>query len=86
MSPEVAAKVISLFRTVAPPLKLECQMTPLETRLLTLLADGHGYQSAADEMGVTIKTVRTHVRSIYEKLHVHSKSEAVSKALRAHLI
>jgi DNA-binding CsgD family transcriptional regulator len=35
---------------------------------------------------VTINTVRSHVRSIYEKLHVHSKSEAVSKALRAHLI
>jgi DNA-binding NarL/FixJ family response regulator len=86
MSPEVAAKVISLFRTVAPPLKLECQMTALETRLLALLADGHGYQSAAEEMGISINTVRSHVRSIYEKLHVHSKSEAVSKALRAHLI
>ena len=86
MSPEVAAKLISLFRTVAPPLKLECRMTAIETRLLALLAAGHGYQSAAGEMGVTINTVRSHVRSIYEKLHVHSKSEAVSKALRAHLI
>jgi DNA-binding NarL/FixJ family response regulator len=86
MSPEVAARVIGLFRTVAPTLHLDCRMTTLETRLLALLASGHGYQSAAMEMGVTINTVRTHVRSIYEKLHVHSKSEAVSKALRARLI
>ena len=86
MSPEVAAKVVALFRTVAPPRRLDCQLTAQETRLLALLADGHGYQSAAAELGVTINTVRTHVRSVYEKLHVHSKSAAVTKALRAGLI
>ncbi len=86
MSPEVAAKVIALFRTFSPPLRLECQLTPQEVRLLALLADGYGYQGAAEQMGVTVNTVRSHVRSIYEKLHVHTKSEAVSKALRAGLI
>jgi DNA-binding CsgD family transcriptional regulator len=54
--------------------------------LLSLLAEGHSYQRAAEQMEISINTVRDHVRSIYEKLHVHSKSEAVSKALRAGII
>jgi DNA-binding NarL/FixJ family response regulator len=86
MSPEIARKVVALFSTFAQPQRLECQMKPQETRLLALLADGYGYQTAAEEMGVSVNTVRSHVRSIYEKLQVHSKSAAVSKALRAGLI
>ena len=54
--------------------------------LLRLLAEGHSYQAAADRLGISINTVRDHVRSVYEKLHVHSKSEAVSTALRRGLI
>ncbi|MCU0290383.1 MAG: response regulator transcription factor [Thermoanaerobaculaceae bacterium] len=86
MSPEIARKVVTLFSTFALPQRLDCQMKPQETRLLALLADGYGYQGAAEEMGVSINTVRSHVRSIYEKLQVHSQSEAVTKALRAGLI
>lgn len=86
MSPEVAGRVLKLFRQFSPSLHLSCHMTAQELRLLTLLADGYGYQGAAEEMGVTVNTVRSHVRSIYEKLQVHTKSEAVSKALRAGLI
>lgn len=86
MSPEVAGKVVALFRKFSPTVHLECQITPQEKRFLALLADGYGYQSAAEEMSVSVNTIRTHVRSIYEKLHVHSRSEAVSKALRAGLI
>jgi DNA-binding NarL/FixJ family response regulator len=86
MSPEIAARVIKLFRMLSPPLRLDCQMTQQETNLLALLADGYGYHGAAQEMGVSVNTVRSHVRSIYEKLQVHTKSEAVSKALRAGLI
>lgn len=86
MSPEVARKVVALFSTLAVPQRLDCQVKPQETRLLALLADGFGYQGAAEEMGVSVNTVRSYVRSIYEKLQVHSKSEAVSKALRAGLI
>jgi DNA-binding NarL/FixJ family response regulator len=86
MSPEIARKVIGLFKDLAPPLRLDCKLTPQELRLLALLAEGHSYQGAADALGVTINTVRNYVRSIYDKLHVHSKSAAVSKALRAGLI
>jgi len=68
----------------APPLGYD--LTPHETRLLRLLAEGHHYQTAADELGVTVNTVRFHLRHIYEKLQVHSKSEAVAKALRDRLI
>jgi len=86
MSPEIARKVVGLFTTFAQPLRLECQVKPQETRLLALLADGYGYQGAAQEMGLSVNTIRSYVRSIYEKLQVHSQSEAVSKALRAGLI
>jgi DNA-binding NarL/FixJ family response regulator len=86
LSPEIAHKVVRLFREFKPREKLEADLTRLEVRLLSLLADGFSYQAAADEMRVSINTVRNYIRSIYEKLHVHSKSEAVSKALKAGLI
>jgi len=82
MSPEIARKVVSLFQTVRPPTHVEHGLTPQETKLLRLLADGHSYESAAANLNVSVNTVRNYVRSVYEKLHVHSKSEAVSKALR----
>jgi DNA-binding NarL/FixJ family response regulator len=86
MSPEVARRVIALFREVRPPERADYQLTPHETRLLKLLVDGHSYKTAAAELGVTTHTVSFHLRSIYEKLHVHSKSEAVAKALRQRLV
>jgi len=86
MSPEVARRVISLFRTVRPPEHATYDLTPHELRLLKLLVDGHNYKSAAAELGVSFHTVAFHVQNIYEKLHVHSKSEAVATALRHRLI
>jgi len=86
MSPEIARKVINLFRRSAPAAAKNFQLTPQETRLLKLLSDGYSYQSAAGQLNISINTVRNYIRSIYEKLHVNSKSEAVSKALRQHLI
>lgn len=86
MSPEIARKVVELFHTTLPPPVAESHLTPQETKLLLLLAEGHGYQAAADRMVVSVNTVRNYVRSVYEKLHVHSSSEAVSKALRLGLI
>jgi DNA-binding NarL/FixJ family response regulator len=87
MSPEIARKVVNLFRKfpVISPVS-PSELTNQETRFLTLLSRGFSYQAAADEMDVSINTVRNYVRSIYEKLHVHSRSEAVGKALRARLI
>ncbi|MBI3471701.1 MAG: response regulator transcription factor, partial [Candidatus Solibacter usitatus] len=53
---------------------------------LSLLADGYSYLNAAGQLSISVNTVRNYVRNIYEKLHVHTKSEAVSKALRAGLL
>ena len=86
MSPEIARKVITLFRRTHEPLEPSQRLTPHEVRLLKLLSDGHSYQSAGGELDISINTVRNYIRSIYEKLHVHSKSEAVSKALKSRLI
>jgi DNA-binding NarL/FixJ family response regulator len=86
MSPEVARRVVTLFRrTAAPPADTE-PLTPQELRLLQHLAEGHSYKTAADRLGISVNTVRSYVRNVYDKLHVHSKSEAVSKALRHRLI
>ena len=86
MSPEIARKVVTLFQKSGPPEKLDQQLTPQEKRLLALLAEGYSYNVAAERLNISINTVRNYIRSIYDKLHVHSKSEAVSKALRNRLI
>jgi DNA-binding NarL/FixJ family response regulator len=86
MSPEVASKVISLFRKIHPPKKADYQLTPHEVRLLKLLVEGHSYKTAAAELQSSVNTIGFHMRSIYRKLQVHSKSEAVVKALRHNLI
>jgi len=86
MSPEVAHRVITLFRDIRPPERADYDLTPHEKRLLKLLVEGHNYTTAAVELGVSFNTIKFHVRHIYEKLQVHSKSEAVSKALRQRLV
>lgn len=82
MSALVARKVIGLFRQVVPSPPANHDLTTQEVRLLGLLAQGHSYQASAERLGVSINTVRSHVRSIYDKLHVHSRSAAVHQALR----
>jgi DNA-binding NarL/FixJ family response regulator len=86
MSPEVARRVIALFRDIRPPERADYELTPHETRLLKLLVEGHNYKTAAVELQVSVNTVSFHMRRIYEKLQVHSKSEAVAKALRDRLV
>jgi DNA-binding NarL/FixJ family response regulator len=86
MSPDVARRVVTLFREFRPPADAGHQLTPHEIRILKLLVEGHNYKTAADQLDVSINTIRFHMRSIYEKLQVHSKSEAVSKALRHRIV
>jgi DNA-binding NarL/FixJ family response regulator len=86
MSPEVARRVVSLFREIRPPERADYQLTPHEMRLLKLLVQGHNYKTAAAELGVSFHTIHFHMRNVYDKLQVHSKSEAVSKALRDRII
>ena len=82
MSPEVARRVIDLFREIKPPKEAEYELTPHETRLLRMLVEGHSYKTAAAELHVSVNTIKFHLRHIYDKLQVHTKSEAVAKALR----
>jgi DNA-binding NarL/FixJ family response regulator len=86
MSPEVARRVIALFREIRPPDRAEYHLTPHETRLLKLFVEGHNYKTAAVELKVSVNTINFHVRSIYDKLQVHSRSEAVAKALLNRLV
>ena len=86
MSPEVATRVVELFRKSQAPPAPAVGLTPQEMRLLKLMMEGHQNKTAAAEMGISAHTVNFHLRSIYEKLHVHSRSEAVVRALRAGLI
>jgi len=86
LSPEIARAIVGLFQRTGAPGVGRTSLTPQETRLLALLARGMTYQAAGDDLHVSVNTVRNYVRSIYEKLQVHSKSAAVAKALRQGLI
>jgi DNA-binding NarL/FixJ family response regulator len=85
MSPEIARLVIEVFRRVHPPEKATHNLTPQELRLLKLLVEGHSYKTAATDMAVSINTIAFHIQNIYAKLQVHSKSEAVARALNEKL-
>jgi DNA-binding NarL/FixJ family response regulator len=86
ISPEIARRLLSTFLQVTPPARATYRLTPHEMRLLKLLGEGHSYKTAAAEVSSSVNTVAFHVRSIYRKLQVHSKSQAVAKALRSGLI
>ena len=79
------AKTIRLFRAVPPP-HAGAPLTPHEGRVLGLLVEGHNYKTAAIELRVSVNTISFHVRRVYEKLQVHSKSEAVAAALKRRLV
>lgn len=86
MSPEIARQVVNLFSRFHPMPESDHGLTPHETRVLKLLVDGHNYRTAAGVLGVTRSTVAFHVRKVYAKLEVHSKSAAVAKAVRDGLV
>jgi DNA-binding NarL/FixJ family response regulator len=86
ISPKIASKVLAIFRQILPQERSSEALTPHELKLLHLLVDGHNFKTAAEEMGVSIHGISFHTRHIYEKLQVHSKSEAVAKALRLGLV
>lgn len=86
MSPDVARRVVHLFRQFSPPEHADYRLTAQETQILKMLVEGHHYKTAANELGISINTVSFHLKNVYEKLRVHSKTEAVAKALREHLV
>jgi DNA-binding NarL/FixJ family response regulator len=82
MSPEVARRVVLMFQKLAPSKVERENLSARQLEVLELLAQGESYKVCADRLAVSLDTIRFHVRQIYETLHVHSKSEAVSKAMR----
>jgi DNA-binding NarL/FixJ family response regulator len=87
MSPTIARKVITMFREFAPaPPQEAVHLTPREMEVLKALVEGLDYKQIAGRYFISLDTVRNHIRHIYEKLQVHSKSEAVAKALKQRLV
>jgi DNA-binding NarL/FixJ family response regulator len=86
MSPEIARRVVNLFREFRAPERAPHSLTQQEAELLRLMVEGHSYKTAAVDLGISVSTVSFHLQNIYGKLQVHSKSEAVAKALRNRIV
>ncbi len=86
MTASVARKVLHYFQEPAHVTSHDYQLSPRELDILKGLVKGHSYKLIADELFISIDTVRSHIRHIYEKLQVNSKTEAVLKAIREKLI
>ena len=82
MSPQLARRVVQFFSQPATGNSSLTKLTPSEREFLDQLSKGYAYKEIADRMGISIDTVRSYVRTVYEKLHVHSRTEAVVKYLR----
>ena len=88
MSSQIARQVITVFQQNKDMSfnSTEHELSVREKEVLNLLAEGNNYQEIADELYISVDTVRHHIRNIYKKLHVHSQSEAVAKAIRKGII
>jgi DNA-binding NarL/FixJ family response regulator len=82
MTPQLARRVVQFFAKPAGDVSPLSRLTPGEKEFLDQLAKGYAYKEIADRMKISIDTVRSYVRTVYEKLHVHSRTEAVVKYLR----
>jgi DNA-binding NarL/FixJ family response regulator len=78
MSPQIARQVVSFFHT-RPTRQDETTLSPREREIIDLLASGLLYKEIAEKLDLKFETVRSYVKKIYEKLHAHSRTEAVSK-------
>ena len=81
MTMQIARKVISHFQQIPQPKSDLEKLTPREQEVLALLAKGYLYKEIGDHLGISINTLRNHLRAIYDKLHVHSRTEATVKYL-----
>jgi len=81
MSSHIARKIVQSFQQAPPANANDQNLSPREAQVLDLLAKGYLYKEIADAMQVTYATVHTHIRHVYEKLHVRSRTEAVAKHL-----
>lgn len=81
MSSHIARKIVQSFQRPTPAASNDANLSPREAEVLDLLAKGFLYKEIAEQMKVSYATVHTHIRHIYEKLHVRSRTEAVAKHL-----
>ncbi|MCI0554606.1 MAG: response regulator transcription factor, partial [Anaerolineae bacterium] len=81
MSSNIARMIVHSFQMV-----LHSPLTKRENDILAQMCKGMSYKSIADNLFISQETVRSHIKHIYQKLHVHSKSEAVAKAFRERLV
>lgn len=90
MSPSIARKVLNKLQQIPQHIKPEqspdYQLTPREKEVLTCIVNGLAYKMIADELHISYETVRSHVKKIYEKLHVASLTEAVAKAIHQRIV
>lgn len=86
MTPSIARKVLSFFQSVQQPEPEFYDLSKREKDILKCLVDGKSYKMIADTCFISVNTVNSHIRKIYEKLHVNSSQEAISKALRQRLV
>ncbi|MCF1751145.1 response regulator [Mariniradius sediminis] len=86
MTSSVAAQVLKMFSQLQPTVENDYNLTDREKEVLQWLVNGYSYKMIAAEMFIAMDTVRSHIKKIYEKLHVNSKSEAVAKAFRDKIV
>ena len=82
MSSSIARKVVASFQKAAPVAASDTHLSPREQAVLDSLAKGLTYKAIADQLGISIETIRTYLKRIYQKLHVQSRTEAVAKYMR----
>lgn len=87
MSPSVATKVLKMVADKSSALKTNnFNLSEREKEVLSALVEGMSYKMIAEACFISLDTVRSHIKSIYEKLHVHSKGEAVAKAIKSKIV
>lgn len=86
MTASIATQVLKMFSQISLPKSEEHNLSDREKQVLQLLVDGYSYKMIAAEMFIAIDTVRSHIKKIYEKLHVNSKSEAVARAFKDRIL
>ncbi len=87
MTPSIARRVLQLFKgNVQLPSNEEYNLTEKEKQVLQHLTEGKSYKMIADELTISVETIKTHIKNIYAKLHVHSAPEAVAKAIQERIV
>jgi DNA-binding NarL/FixJ family response regulator len=86
MTSSIASQVLKMFSEIQNPVHADYNLSEREKQVLQFLVNGYSYKMIAGEMFIAIDTVRSHIKKVYEKLHVNSKSEAVAKAFKDKIV